>query len=83
MHAPGSVNPITFSGSHKTGENYIQGAKGGAGSSESTSLPLQCGPDSSPGVDAMCGFEFVVGSPLSSERFSSSYFRRKQPKLSF
>ena len=38
---------------------------------------------SSPGVDVMCGFEFVVGSPLSSERFSSSYFGRKQPKLSF
>ena len=31
----------------------------------------QCGPGSSPGVDAMCGLSFVVGSLLCSERFFS------------
>ena len=70
VHAPGSLNPITFSGSHKIGENYIQGGKGCAASSESTRLPLQCGPGSSPGVDAMCGSSLLLVLPFPLRGFS-------------
>ena len=40
----------------------------------------QCGPGSNPGVDAICGLSFVVGSLLCSGRFFSRYSGFPSPK---
>ena len=60
-----------LSGSSKLSTLFFWGARDGAVVRVLTSH--QCGPGSNPNVDAIMWVEFVVGSPLCSERFFTGY----------